>query len=291
MRAKGLVLFLSLLCGLYSASASAQWADFWKTPEQRAQDAYSAEDYDYLLNHAPDENWQAAGQHGAGNFADAAKAYSDIAHQQDLEGNAEKAVKSLYNQGVSEAMAGQYEQALDTFDNVLERAPDFSDAEHNRAIVEQLITKQQEQQKQQQQNAEDGDQGNEDGDQGENQQPSDEQSDQQSSSAQNDTGQQNGQQSQDSDSQSQDESNDEQDAQDAQDAMAAEAASDNPGSDSQENSPGNVEPSEQPMSESEQATEQWLRRIPDDPAGLLRRKLEQSHRTEYPEVRDANEPW
>ena len=48
---------------------------------------------------------------------------------------------------------------------------------------------------------------------------------------------------------------------------------------------------EEPLTESEQATEQWLRRIPDDPAGLLRRKLEQSHRIEYPEVRNAQEPW
>ena len=48
---------------------------------------------------------------------------------------------------------------------------------------------------------------------------------------------------------------------------------------------------ERPLSEGEQATEQLLRRIPDDPAGLLRRKLEQSHRSEYPEVRDAREPW
>ena len=31
--------------------------------------------------------------------------------------------------------------------------------------------------------------------------------------------------------------------------------------------------SQQPLSESEQSAEQWLRRVPDDPAGLLREKL------------------
>ncbi len=48
---------------------------------------------------------------------------------------------------------------------------------------------------------------------------------------------------------------------------------------------------ERPLSESEQATEQLLRRIPDDPAGLLRRRLQQSHRIEYPEARDGREAW
>jgi len=38
------------------------------------------------------------------------------------------------------------------------------------------------------------------------------------------------------------------------------------------------------MTEREQATEQWLRQIPDDPDGLLRRKLLQNHRSEYPNV-------
>jgi len=48
---------------------------------------------------------------------------------------------------------------------------------------------------------------------------------------------------------------------------------------------------EEPLTESQQATEQWLRQIPDDPSGLLRRKLQQSHRNDYPSVQDLREPW
>ena len=43
--------------------------------------------------------------------------------------------------------------------------------------------------------------------------------------------------------------------------------------------------------EGEQAVRQWLRRIPDDPAGLLRARLRQTHRDDYPEVGDGDEPW
>jgi len=45
------------------------------------------------------------------------------------------------------------------------------------------------------------------------------------------------------------------------------------------------------LTEQEQATEQWLRQIPDDPAGLLQRKLQNRHMTDYPEVRDSAKPW
>ena len=36
--------------------------------------------------------------------------------------------------------------------------------------------------------------------------------------------------------------------------------------------------SRKPMDEQEQASEQWLRQIPDDPAGLWRRKFEYQYR-------------
>jgi len=45
------------------------------------------------------------------------------------------------------------------------------------------------------------------------------------------------------------------------------------------------------LTEQQQATEQWLRQIPDDPAGLLQRKLQNRHMTDYPEVRDSAKPW
>ncbi|MBT8126473.1 MAG: hypothetical protein KJP15_03240, partial [Gammaproteobacteria bacterium] len=42
--------------------------------------------------------------------------------------------------------------------------------------------------------------------------------------------------------------------------------------------------------ESEQAMEQWLRRIPDDPGGLMRRKFIYQYR-QMPNQAEAKEPW
>ncbi len=51
-----------------------------------------------------------------------------------------------------------------------------------------------------------------------------------------------------------------------------------------------INPKEQSISEAEKATEQWLKRIPDDPGGLLKRKfLYQYNR--LPNQIDEQEPW
>ena len=40
-----------------------------------------------------------------------------------------------------------------------------------------------------------------------------------------------------------------------------------------------------------QATEQWLRRIPDDPGGLLRKKFRYQYRNLNPPPTGEGEPW
>ena len=47
----------------------------------------------------------------------------------------------------------------------------------------------------------------------------------------------------------------------------------------------------QSTSESQQATAQWLRRIPDDPGGLWRRKFLYQYKREYQSQQDEARPW
>jgi len=51
-----------------------------------------------------------------------------------------------------------------------------------------------------------------------------------------------------------------------------------------------VNPMEASITEDEKATEQWLKRIPDDPGGLLRRKFYYQYK-KIPNQSDDNEPW
>lgn len=286
---------------LASVPAHAHSADWWQTPEQQAQSALEAGDIEKLRQLAPNTQWQGVAEHTGGEFETAAELFSQAALQAQLEGRAIEANRALYNQGVSEVQAGQYEQAVNTFDQVLEKDPQFADAKHNRDIAQQLV--QQEQEEQQQEQSGDGNESSDE--QGENQESAQdgEPSESQQNSDQGESEeQQNSEQSDANDGESGDDDEQQQSPSEAQQAQDEQAARDaleaqaqagelNDDDGEPETQEEGAMPTQQPLSESEQATEQWLRRIPDDPAGLLRRKLEQSHRSEYPEVRDARQPW
>lgn len=51
-----------------------------------------------------------------------------------------------------------------------------------------------------------------------------------------------------------------------------------------------VNPMEASITEEEKATEQWLKRIPDDPGGLLRRKFYYQYK-QVPNQKDSEQPW
>lgn len=299
------VLLFSLGVSWSSPSMSA-WSDWWLTPEQKAARALENGDFETLEKNAPTADWRGVGEYGAGNFESAADTFAESAVNHKLEGDESAASDALYNQGVSQVRSGQYQEAIDSFGTVLEQDPDYADAEHNQSIAKQLLQLQQQQQQQQQSGEQDNN--NSDDDQ-QNQQQQSEDGEQQSSDdgeqSQSDNGEpsesqndepsgNSDQQSGDSDQQPEDMDDDaenaEQDQLDAEQALAAEAAKDRQ-EDGQKEETALQQAVESPMSEADQAAEQLLRRIPDDPAGLLRRKLEQSHRSRYPEVGDATEPW
>ncbi len=147
-------------------------------------------------------------------------------------------VDGYYNQGNALAKAGQLDQALAAYDEALALDPDNEDAAFNRDLVEQM-KQQQDQQEQEEQN-----QQGEEGDQSQDQR---------------------GDESQDGDK-GDEESSEEQDQQ-QQDEQSGQEETEEEGETPEQQI-------EQNWSEEDaQAMEQWLRRIPDDPGGLLRRKF------------------
>lgn len=149
-----------------------------------------------------------------------------------------------YNRANALALQGNLDAAIAAYDQALEIDPDMQDAIYNRNVVEQL-RREQEQQQQQQQEQQDG---------SDSQQDSSEQSGDSRSSGQSDSEQQEGDQREQSEAGEMEEQEGEPEAErlqrEIQEAWSEEDA---------------------------QAMEQWLRRIPDDPGGLLRRKF----RNEY----------
>ncbi len=148
---------------------------------------------------------------------------------------------SHYNHGNSLAQLGEFDAAIAQYDAALKLDPGMDDAAFNRDLVEKM-KQQKEQQEQEQQDSKDESDEDQPGDESENGEQGDEQSSEE---------QQEGKQGDD-------ESEAQQEGEETGEPSASEM--------------------EQNWSEEDaQAMEQWLRRIPDDPGGLLRRKFRNQH--------------
>jgi len=160
---------------------------------------------------------------------------------------------SHYNRGNSLAQAGDFEAAIAAYEAALALEPEMEDAAFNLELAKQM-QQEKEQQQQEQENQE-----------GES---SDEQTDDESDQ---------GEQGEDtSENQQEGEQGDEE-------------------SDEQKEGEEEGEPTESQMEqnwseEDAQAMEQWLRRIPDDPGGLLRRKFRNQHERRGAPA-DESEAW
>ncbi len=282
-----LLLLLIVVGGTVSAPQPAMalgWEDLWLRPDQQAARALQAGEPEQAAQLARDPALRGTAEYQAGNYQAAQQAF---AMQSDADAD--------YNQGNALAQLQRYEEALAAYDRALERQPQMADALHNKAEIERLL----QQQQQEQQQGESGDnadkqQGQQDQDAGDNQQD-----------GQNETGEQGGNDSQtaqqnDAAEQGSEKSNDarqdadlaageqqaaegEDPADESQQTAEAQETDDSEGDSSFKQQAG--EDAEQTAeqqatasaesldSEEQRAAEQWLRRIPDDPGGLLQRKF------------------
>lgn len=229
----------SLLFPSQSAHAL-DWRDLWFTKNQQAAEAFTAADHATAAALFEIPDWQGAANYRAANYEAAIASFSAI-----------NTPDGHYNRGNSLALLGNYAEAIAAYDQALSLAPDHADAIHNKEIVEKLLEEQQSESGENQE--------------GENQEQQSEQNSQNESEEQ-----QEGSQQQDQESQ---EGNEEQ--QQEQQQNEAPEEQENSESNSEQNTPSDTSNEE---FEEQQALEQWLRRIDDDPGELLRRKFRFQYR-------------
>lgn len=250
---KGL-LSIALICLLPfpEASYALEWKDLWQTQNQQAQQAFQQENYQQAAEQFDKPQWKAAAQYKAGQLD---QAIETLQHDESATG--------LYNKGNALAQSGQLQEALTAYEKSLEINPDNEDAKYNREQVEKQLEKQKQQQQQQQSD--------------ENQQSEQDESEQddKEKDEQGDSSEQSGEQDkkeQDPDAEQSEQQQSEESAAPDEKEEPNEAESQQQEQQAEETESEDVaEPSE--YDESEQANEQWLKRIPDDPAGLLKRKF------------------
>ena len=239
------------------------WDDLWLRADQQAARALQAGEPEQAAQLARDPALRGTAEYKAGNFDAALDAF---AVQADVDAE--------YNQGNALAQLQRYEDAIAAYDRALEKQPDMADALHNRAEVERLLQQQEQQDEQQGESGENEDQqqGQQDQDTGGEQQES-----------QNEAAEQDSSDTQQADAAAAgepQEREDEASADDPQPSEEAEGTGDEQMSEQQDTEQSENSGEEQataeadPLdSEEQRAAEQWLRRIPDDPGGLLRRKF------------------
>jgi Ca-activated chloride channel family protein len=265
--------WLVLLCGLLLSThpdpvLAFEVQDLFKTPDQRAMESMLNKDFKTAEQQFKNPDWKAAAAYEGGDWEQAAHYYKD---QNSNEGR--------YNYANSLAKQGKLEEAIKAYDQVLKQNPKYEDAVYNRKLVEEALKKQQQQsQKDQQNQQKKQDQQNQSSKQSgsssqPNQNPSD--SNQQGS----------GQDQRDQPPSAKDEPTDkDQKAEAAEQKPAAKRPeADKPNSANQ----ASDEPPPEPSREQQQATEQWLRRIPDDPAELWRRKFLYQYQQRTPQQQGA----
>jgi len=229
--------------------------DLWVSKDKQGVEAFTGEEYAEAATLFRDDAWRASANYKAGNFENA---LADLSLLEDVE--------SLYNRGNALARLNRYPEAIAAYDQVLALAPDHEDAAYNKELLENIMEEQeQQQQQQQQQDGENQDQQQQEGEQQQDQQQEQQNQDQQDQSEQD--------QQQQEDQQNQDQQQSEQESE----------------SEPQEQEMPEPQEGEEPDSEEEQAMQQWLRRIPDDPGELLRRKFQyQAARRRFEEIQNPN---
>lgn len=290
---RGWLMLLPLVLIVHAQPAAAfSWSDLWQRADQRARAALDAGDAHKAQALAQDPDLRGAAAYRAGDYSAAAEDFArpDTANAQ-------------YNRGNALAKQGQYDKAVAAYDEALQRDHNMADALANKKAIEDWLKQQkknqQQQDKQNNQNGKKKDQQSSQSQSGgadksdENsraqKQSGNQQQDQKNQDQQKRDGAQKDDEQHDSKSAKPEESAEKQSPQEQAKQRQAEQQAKQQFSKKmdqaiEQGDKGKPQPpnpvrlgareSDKPPDEKQQAVEQWLQRVPDDPGGLLRRKFQ-----------------
>lgn len=250
---RGWLFCLPLLMVMPPPASALTLQDLWLRPDQQGMRLLQAQRPADAAQRFDDPQWQGYARYLAGDFAGAAEQFAKS-----------DTPSAHFNRGNALARNDELQAAIEAYDQALELDPDLESARRNKAIVEGLLRQREEQAQQEPQG-----------------QPSEGQPAQEKPPEQTEpppppsspaAGQRDASETPD-----QQEPGNANEATDAQAAQPPEATEQGEAQDAPEQPrEGMADP------EQDQATAQWLRRIPDNPGELLRRKflLEQRKRQE-----------
>jgi Ca-activated chloride channel family protein len=265
-----------------------QWEDLWRRPDQQAAAALEEGHWRRAADLFEDPRWAAAARYRAEDYAGAVDSLQGLDNSDDH-----------YNRGNGLVRLGKYKDAIAAYEQALTLDAGNDDARHNRDLLRQLLQQSANQRggsgentpqgaEQETSPPQAGDGQRSDGGKGQQQSESargqgDAGNEPEQATANRDTDRQSAEKLEELLAQRERQSDGEQ-----QDAGAQPERTDSGEPEVAGQSDAPQDPDQR--REASQADEQWLRRIPDDPGGLLRRKFyyqySQSNRTP-----SSDNPW
>jgi Ca-activated chloride channel family protein len=274
---RGLALcLLVFLVPLPQPAQAATWDDLWQTRDQQAQKQLEAGNAMEAGELFEDPAWQAVAKYRAADYGPSAAGF---ASQDDVD--------SLYNLGNALARLGQFETAIDAYNDVLELDPDMEDAIYNRDLLQDLLEQSEDSQGGEEGNQENASESGGGAEQSEGQSQADQAGQE---GANGDPGSE-GEQGESSVRDQENVNQDDMDAMQAELERAAQEAAEQSGEAQEQEGMSQAEAEAMRRAqEQQQAMEQWLRRIPNDPGGLLRRKFRYQYQRQGKD-QDGNNLW
>ncbi|MFT4940569.1 MAG: Ca-activated chloride channel family protein [Paraglaciecola sp.] len=273
------VIMIGFILPGYSPSAYADWQEnLWKTPDQQGMQAYKQNEYDTAASKFDDPLWQGTALYKNQNFEASLMAFQ----QSD-------SIEALYNQGNALAQLGKLDEAIAAYQRVLEKDLGHQDAKANKELLEQL---KQQQEQEQSENQEGDNQESDNQEQSDDQQKSQDESqneqaengqqsdseDSPTSESESNSESSDSSQSESEKSEQQKEQNKQQDEAEAEEQSAQEkSAQEQQEKAAQQAAMGEQEELTDEQKEQMQRMQNLLNRIPDDPAFLLKRKMQIEH--------------
>ena len=269
------------------------WHDLWHRNDQQTAQALRKGEYEQAARLAEDPTQRGIAEYKKGDYQKALEAF-----------NQAQGSDAAYNRGNALAKLKKYEQAIKAYNEALQTQPGMEDAIANKSVAETLLKKQQQQNKQQDQSGQQDKQDQQA--QSEQQDKQDQQAQQDKQNQQAQSAQQDKQNQQDSSTNSFARANeqlkdkaDKSDKTDTSKTMPLTPATEKDVIKQAQDEKGETQPETNPTpskaeklsSEEQLAAQQWLRRIPDDPGGLLRRKFLYQYRQRNQNPDNNRQSW
>ena len=268
---RGYLLIALAIIPLSRPAQALDWSSLWLRDDQRAARMMEQQQPSEAAKLFTDPHWRAAASYRAGDYdaaVDALTGFNDAT--------------SWYNRGNALAQTGQWPAAINAYDQALERNPALEDAQHNRDLLEKLLEQQQAQQ---------GEPG--EGEPGEGEPGETDQQSAQHAHGEDGEGEQLSQHSQQSGEEGEEitQSRSDQETEEGETGEVMKPEETPEGDETTQASTTDQLPDEQSSDESTVAIEQWLRRVPDDPGGLWRRKFLYQYQRQDRRQRGQEQPW